>query len=92
MSNDIIWQAVRYTLIAAGFWMSARNWIPVDQVASTVDRLMQFGSLAMSTGTMLWGFYVKFRTKSVPLATAKRIDVPTVHPATGAIEAPLEKY
>lgn len=88
MSNDLVWQAIRYTLLAAGMWMSARNWIPVDQVAPMVDRLIQFGSLGVSIATATWGFYVKFRTKSVPLATAQRADVPTVHPATGAIEPP----
>ena len=39
-------------------------------------------------GSVAWGNYVKFRTKAVPIATAARIDVPTVSAATGAVEPP----
>jgi hypothetical protein len=86
--NDIVWQAIRYSLIAVGTWMAARNYIPVTEVAHLADNIVSFLSLGVSIVSAAWGFYIAWKTKRVPLTTAQRPDVPTINPATGAIQPP----
>jgi hypothetical protein len=85
--NDQLWQAIRYVLIAGGMFLAGRSGgkISVTDVMSMVDQVLQVGGAVVSVGTMAWGFYVKYKTATVPIATAKRSDVPTVDQATGTV-------
>lgn len=84
--SDEIWMIVRYILIALGSFLVGKGYVTMDQVNGLIDALPQLIGGIMSVGTMAWGLYVKYGTKSVPAATAARADVPTVSSATGKIE------
>lgn len=79
MSWDIVWQIVRYLLIAGGAFMTGKGWISEDQVTSIISAI---GTI----GAVLWGLFVKAGTTAVPNAIAARSDVPTVSGATGAVK------
>lgn len=83
---DLFWQNLRYTLVSMGTGLIVKYagaFFSPDQAASLSEGLV---GLVFLGGAVAWGNYVKFRTKSVPDATAARRDVPTVSGATGAIE------
>lgn len=79
MTWDSVWQILRYVLIGLGGFLSGKGYITAENVELYVGAI---GSI----GAILWGLYVKAGTKSVPVATAARADVPTVSAATGAIQ------
>lgn len=79
MNQDTIWQAIRYGLLLACGPLVSHGYFTSDDITTAVGAI---GVLF----TLGWGFYVKFKTKSVPEATAARADVPTVSAATGAVE------
>ncbi len=79
MSSDIVWQIIRYILIAAGSFATGKGWVDADTVTQIIGAL---GTL-FAVG---WGLFVKAGTASVPAATAARADVPTVSAATGAVK------
>lgn len=81
--NDSMWVTVRYALIGLGSYFAGRGKLDPAQVAPMADQLISIASGAVALGTAVWGFYVRFRTVAVPLATAARKDVPTISPATG---------
>lgn len=83
--SDEIWMIIRYILIALGSFLVGKGYVTMDQVNGIIDALPQLIGGIMSVGTMAWGLYVKYGTKSVPVATAARPDVPTVSAATGAV-------
>lgn len=76
MNSDIIWQIIRYILIAAGSFATGKGWVDADSVTQIIGTLF----------TVAWGLFVKTGTKAVPLATAARADVPTVSAATGILK------
>jgi hypothetical protein len=78
MNQDIVWQLIRYLLIAAGSFATGKGWVTSDQVTSVIGAI---GTLF----TVAWGLYVKANTRAVPSVTAARPDVPTVSAATGAV-------
>lgn len=78
MNPDIIWQLVRYALMAAGGFIVSRGWLTNDSLAQVVGAL---GTIF----TTIWGVYIKWGTTSVPDKTAARTDVPTVSPVTGSV-------
>jgi hypothetical protein len=84
--NDQIWQSIRYLLIFGGGILAGRGKISADEVAPLADSIIQVGGAIVSVGAMLWGLYVKWKTRAVPFAVAARPDVPTVSAATGAVE------
>lgn len=86
--NEQFWQVLRYVLIGGGAFLAGRGKIDPTQVAPLADQLIQLLSGAISLATVAWGLYVKFRTVAVPVETAARPDVPTVSPATGAVNPP----
>jgi hypothetical protein len=95
MGNDQLWQAIRYGLIFVGGILATKGYLDKSAVPALASRIIEALTqtaaavgLIMSVGSTLWGFYVTWKTKRVPLATAQRPDVPTIHPATGAIEPP----
>jgi hypothetical protein len=83
--NDQFWQTLRYVLIGGGGFLAGRGKIDAAQVVPLVDQIITIGSGAVSLGAAVWGLYVKFRTATVPAATAARADVPVVNTATGAV-------
>lgn len=84
--RDEVWQIIRYVLIAGGMFFAGRGWVTMDQVNGIVAALPELIGGVVSLGTMVWGLYIKYGTRAVPAATAARSDVPTVSPATGAIQ------
>jgi hypothetical protein len=78
MNSDIIWQIVRYLLIAGGSFATGKGWVTADQVTSIIGAI---GTL-FAVG---WGLFVKAGTATVPTATGARPDVPTVSGATGTV-------
>lgn len=79
MTWDIVWQILRYLLIAGGSFLVGKGYITSENVDTVVGAI---GSI----GAVLWGIYVKTGTKAVPVATAARADVPTVSGATGTVQ------
>jgi len=82
--SDSFWQSVRYVLIAVGSYFAGKGKIDASQVAPMADSFIQLASGAVALGAAAWGFWVKFRTATVPAEVAARTDVPTVSAATGA--------
>lgn len=83
--NESIWQAIRYILIGGGAFLAGRGKIDPTQVPALADQFITVASGLVSAVSAVWGFYIKFRTVSVPAATAARPDVPTISPVTGAV-------
>ena len=79
MNADTVWQIIRYVLIAVGGWFASRGYVSGDQLETVVGGL---GALF----PVLWGLFVKFNTKAVPVKVANRADVPTVSGATGQVQ------
>lgn len=86
MLKDLIAQNARYILIGLGGLLAGVGLMPVEKVGPLADNIITMVGAAMWVGTQLWGIYVKWNTRSVPMATAERRDVPTVDAVTGAIE------
>lgn len=86
MNWDVVWQNLRYVLIAGGMFLAGRGKIDPDVVATSVDQIITFLSAAVAFGSWVWGVWVKWNTKAVSAKTAARIDVPTVSAATGAVQ------
>lgn len=84
--NDQAWQAIRYVLIAGGGFIAGKFNVPISDVPSYADTIIQVLGLLISAGSAAWGLYVKFSTRSVPATTAARADVPTVSPVTGKVQ------
>jgi hypothetical protein len=78
MNSDIIWQLIRYALLAVGGYF-------VHKGAISEGMLNSIMGWALEIFTIGWGLYVKYGTKAVPMATAVRADVPTVSGATGSV-------
>lgn len=78
MNSDLVWQFIRYVLLAVGGIFIHRGTI----TQATLDNIIGYG---LDIFTFGWGMYVKYGTKAVPLTTAARKDVPTVNAATGAV-------
>jgi hypothetical protein len=78
MNQDMIWQLIRYALLAIGGYFTNKGVISGDQLTSLIAAL---GTIF----TAAWGVYVKFGTKATTTATAARLDVPTVSAATGTV-------
>lgn len=79
---DLVWQNLRYLLIAAGVALAARvcgGCVGGPEIETIVG-------LVIAGLAWVWGNYVKAGTKAVPAATAARADVPTVSGATGQKE------
>lgn len=79
MNSDVIWQIVRYALIAVGAWFTSKGWVTGDQWETILAGIA-------TLFPVIWGLFVKTGTKAVPAAVAARSDVPTVSAATGAIQ------
>lgn len=81
--HDLVWQNVRYILIALGTYGTAKGWVSAEQVGPGVEVATQALSGLVAAGAWAWGVYVKWNTATVPLKTALRDDVPTINTATG---------
>ncbi len=84
--NDQIWVTLRYILIGGGSYLAGRGKIPMADVSAYADGIIQLLSGATALAASAWGLYVRYNTRAVPASTAARRDVPTVSPATGAVE------
>lgn len=80
MNMDIVWQLVRYGLLAVGGFFVHKGTVTEDSLTTIVGAVMD--GLAA-----LWGIYVKFGTKAVPVSVADKPSVPTVSAATGQINS-----
>lgn len=83
---DLIWQNLRYTMITIGAGLIVKYtgaFFTAAQASSVAEGIV---GGAVFLGAIVWGNYVKYRTRAVPVETAARPDVPTVSALTGAIE------
>ena len=79
MNYDMIWQIVRYAMLIAGGFATAKGLVSEEQLVALTGAI---GTIF----TAIWGVAVKWNSTSVPDATANRLDVPTVSPITGAVK------
>lgn len=75
---DSVWQLIRYGLLWIGTVLTTRG------VTTSTENEIIIGAI-MSLLPVLWGVYVRWNTKAVPVEVARRPDVPTVSQATGKI-------
>jgi hypothetical protein len=93
MKNDSsLWAVIRYIMIAVGGILVGKGMWGVTQadVPDIVDKVMPIGGAFITGIGALWGIYVTYNTRAVPISIAARPDIPTVSPVTGAIEPPHE--
>lgn len=83
---DFVMQNARYALIGVGMLVVGLGWASQSDVDQGINLTMTAGGALITAGTWLYGLYVKWNTKSVPLTTAVRADVPTVSPVTGSVQ------
>ena len=86
--NDLFWGYVRQIISIVGTALIVRYLsIPEDQAASIVRQIVDLLlGPAMIGGSLAWMTLVRANTMSVPVATGKRSDVPTVSPVTGQVD------
>ena len=84
--NDNLLVVLRAVLMVAGGFLAGRGYVTSDQVSSFVAKLPEIIGAATSIGSMIWGIYVRWNTKSVSVKTGARPDVPTLSTATGTVE------
>lgn len=78
MSEDNIYQIIRYLLLFGGGFMVQRGFLAqgnLELIVGAVAGILPFA----------WGMYVKWGTTPVTAKTAARRDVPTVSGVTGAV-------
>ncbi len=91
--NDNIWTLVRYVMIGGGVAIATTSgWFKSDDVTPVVDTLipvMQDIAVAvgaiMTASTAIWGLYVGWKTKRVPIETLTVHD-DVINPMSGAVE------
>ena len=83
---DFIVQNARYALIAIGMLTVGLGWTTQADVDQAINLTTTAIGGVAAAGAWIWGLYVKWNTKAVPLATAARVDVPTVSSVTGEKE------
>lgn len=84
--NDATLVIARYAIFGLLAYLGGKGVIPKESVQGFGDQIMNAIPLIGAAATALWGIWVRWNTRSVPIATALRADVPTVNPATGATE------
>lgn len=93
--SDQLWQTVRYFIILGGGFLVGKGWATTDQVAQAADLIIQIGSASAAVAAIVWGWYVTWGTKKVPItaiaeiAAVERITIPVVSSATGKVEPPV---
>jgi hypothetical protein len=80
VNSDMIWQLLRYGLLAVGGYFTNKGVVTGDQVTQLV-------AAGGTIFTAIWGIYVKFNTKAVPASVANKPTIPTVSAGTGAIDS-----
>lgn len=85
MDSDKFWQGLRYVLIFGGGVVAGRGWggLRMEDVGPLADSIVTFVSAAVSLATMVWGFYLRHRTKIIPAEDVRKGQL-IVSPATGA--------
>lgn len=78
MNSDMLWQTIRYALLAVGGYFINRGLITGDELTTIIGAL---GALF----TAGWGIYVRYGTRATTVQVAARSDVPTVSSATGIV-------
>lgn len=86
MNQDAVWMGVRYALILLGGVLVGHGQISKDDLGPLVDGIIQLANTAVAVAPIIWGFYVKWNTKTVSQKTGDRKDVPTLNAATGMSE------
>lgn len=79
MTWDMVWQIVRYILIAGFSFLTGKGYISAENAEAVIGAI---GTI----GAVLWGLYVKSGTKAVALTDTERFDLPTVSAATGTTQ------
>lgn len=84
--RDEFWVGLRAVLMVGGGFLAGRGYATMEDVAKLADNLPTVINAMVAVGTAAWAMWVRLNTRAVPIETAKREDVPTVSPATGAYE------
>lgn len=84
--RDETWVLIRACLMIGCGFLSGRGFATMDQLTSIVDQIPLLVTAVIAIGSGGWAMWVRWRTRAVPIETAKRDDVPTINPATGARE------
>jgi hypothetical protein len=93
MKNDsTLWAMIRYIMIGVGGLLVGKGVWGITQadVPDIVDKVMPIGGAIISGGAAIWGIFVTYNTRAVPITVAARPDIPTVSPVTGAVEPPAK--
>ncbi len=86
MTTDLWWQFIRDILKIVGAMLVARGIITADTSTLLYGDAVVGAIIAL--GAVVWGYYVRWRTKSVSVATVNRENLSTVSTATGGRVAP----
>lgn len=78
MTSDVVWQLIRYALLAVFNILATKGYVTEDQATAIIGAL---GTIF----TAGWGIWVKYGTKATTAAVAASPAVPTVSPATGKV-------
>jgi hypothetical protein len=76
MSQDQIWQWIRYVLLLGGGYLINKGQVSEEQWQSIVGGLGAVFAVA-------WGVYVRWNTKAVPTPVVNRQDLPVASSLTG---------
>lgn len=85
MNIDTVVQALRYAILIGGGVVVGLGWATKEQLTTLSNALPEVIAAIVTAATALWGFYVKWNTKSVPTVIAEKPSVPVVSTVTGQI-------
>ena len=92
--REITWVQVRNILLAfsgVAVGLGLGTDVQIRELIDAVGTVVGALGAAVYIGTTVWQWFVRFKTMSVPVATGERKDVPTISPASGAVE-PADKH
>ena len=85
MGNDNIWVTIRDLMKIVGTMLATAGVIEHKDAAAIFAQLDVLIPALVALAGIIWGQWVRWRTKAVPIKTAMREDVPVVSAATGQV-------
>jgi hypothetical protein len=84
MTSDSVVSMVRQVTLIIGTILVTLHWATGADVSAASDAILTVVGGTLAFASIVHNVYTKWATKSVPLATAERSDVPTINPVTGS--------
>ena len=85
MSDSIV-QAIRYILMIVGGIGVGKGYFTSADLATAITDILNWVSAGLIAVPFVWGMYVKWKTKSVPVAHVDANPaIPTVSTVTGTV-------